>query len=195
MGTRLNRQGFSLAESLLVIIIIAILGFAGWFVYSSQRSTDKTFKETGKSTAARVKENDVKDASILGKDKVDTQRYLFITEWGVKIQLRDASKVHYKYTSQPNGSYYGSPYDSNVEVVANAGQIQDKTCSSDIGALLRSTEKPTSVKVNDSMSVGGVKQVGGYYYWTTGGDLGCGTTTDRALISRIDTDSLNIELL
>ncbi|MEO6761043.1 MAG: prepilin-type N-terminal cleavage/methylation domain-containing protein [Candidatus Saccharimonadales bacterium] len=46
---KLNQQGFSLAESLLVIIIIAILGFAGWFVYSSQKSTNKTLLNTNKS--------------------------------------------------------------------------------------------------------------------------------------------------
>lgn len=51
---RLNQTGSGIVEILLIIIIVAILGFTGWFVWQGKRNTDKTLSDTGKSMASAV---------------------------------------------------------------------------------------------------------------------------------------------
>ena len=41
-----NQQGFSVIETLLVIVVIGILGFVGWFVWHAQQTTNKTLQTT-----------------------------------------------------------------------------------------------------------------------------------------------------
>jgi len=40
---KLNRDqaGFSAVETILIIVIVAIVGFVGWFVYHSKQNSDK----------------------------------------------------------------------------------------------------------------------------------------------------------
>lgn len=57
MKTKQNQSGLTLVEVLLIIIALAIIGFTGWFVYHSNKTTDNTLKSTdkvGQSSAAKV---------------------------------------------------------------------------------------------------------------------------------------------
>jgi type II secretory pathway component PulJ len=49
----MNKQqsGFAVVESLLILVIVAIIGGTGWFVWHSKQQTDKTLSETGNSQA------------------------------------------------------------------------------------------------------------------------------------------------
>src|SRR4051812_2710121 len=44
-----NQRGFSAVEAILILVIISILGFAGWFVYNAQKSTNKALDDTSAS--------------------------------------------------------------------------------------------------------------------------------------------------
>ncbi len=37
-----DERGFSPVETVLVIVIVAIIGFVGWFVYHAKQNTDKS---------------------------------------------------------------------------------------------------------------------------------------------------------
>src|ERR1700733_6263863 len=39
-----NQSGFSVVEALLIVIVIGILGFTGWFVYHAQTNASKAYK-------------------------------------------------------------------------------------------------------------------------------------------------------
>ncbi len=39
-----GQKGFTIVETLLLLILLAILGFTGYYVYHSQKQTDKTLK-------------------------------------------------------------------------------------------------------------------------------------------------------
>lgn len=53
-----NQSGFSAVEAILVLVAVVILGFTGWFVWNSQKSTDKTLSQTGTSTAPEAKKTE-----------------------------------------------------------------------------------------------------------------------------------------
>jgi hypothetical protein len=41
---KINQKGFGAVEGLLVLILISILGFTGYYVYHSQKSSDSSYK-------------------------------------------------------------------------------------------------------------------------------------------------------
>ncbi|HZL07568.1 MAG TPA: hypothetical protein VFC50_00030 [Candidatus Dormibacteraeota bacterium] len=40
--TKQDERGFSPIETILVIVIVAVIGFVGWFVYHAKQTTDKS---------------------------------------------------------------------------------------------------------------------------------------------------------
>jgi type II secretory pathway pseudopilin PulG len=51
-----NKQhGFSVIEGLLILVIVGLLGFVGWYVWNSQNITDKLLDSSAKSSGVVVK--------------------------------------------------------------------------------------------------------------------------------------------
>jgi hypothetical protein len=50
-----NEAGFSVIEAVLIIIIIALLTFVGWFVWHSKQAVDKTLAATASSSSPTLK--------------------------------------------------------------------------------------------------------------------------------------------
>jgi prepilin-type N-terminal cleavage/methylation domain-containing protein len=64
-----NQKGFGLIESLLVILIIAVIGFGGYYVWHTQRTKTPTITTT------------------ISTPTASTQQYLTIKEWGVRVPM------------------------------------------------------------------------------------------------------------
>lgn len=47
--TKSNQKGFGAVEALLILVIVGLIGFTGWFVINSQKETSKTIDQTNKS--------------------------------------------------------------------------------------------------------------------------------------------------
>jgi hypothetical protein len=47
-----NQKGFSAVEGLLIVIILGLLGFVGWYVHSAQSTTSKTLDNAAASSAS-----------------------------------------------------------------------------------------------------------------------------------------------
>jgi uncharacterized protein HemX len=62
-----DESGFSPVESLLVIVIVAILGFVGWYVYHAQQTANKSLNATASSTTPHFAK-DTKTAVATGSD-------------------------------------------------------------------------------------------------------------------------------
>lgn len=45
-----NRQGFALVESLLIVVIIALISFVGWYVYHAMKNTNNTYNSATKTS-------------------------------------------------------------------------------------------------------------------------------------------------
>lgn len=78
-----NEKGFSAVEVLLVLVVIGLLGGAGWYVWQSKNKNDQSTTSTSQADSKR--ENN-KEAP---KDEVATAKYLTIKEWGVRLKLSD----------------------------------------------------------------------------------------------------------
>lgn len=62
-------SGFSAVEALLILVAVAIIGFTGWFVWQSSKTTDKTLSDGNRSAAAPA----------VAKKKVTTTKQLSST--------------------------------------------------------------------------------------------------------------------
>jgi len=108
-----KQQGVTVVEALLIIIVIAILGFAGWFVYHKVHKTADSSKTSSQNTASITNFAECKqaaDSKLLetapeqcvtkdGKrftDMATQQQYLTITEWGVKIPYNGSDTFTYQ---------------------------------------------------------------------------------------------------
>lgn len=58
-----NENGFSLIESLLVLIIIGLIAFVGWYVWQSKHKTDKLLTTPSSSVTAPVKKSKTKSSA------------------------------------------------------------------------------------------------------------------------------------
>jgi len=45
-----NQKGFAILEGALILVIVGIIGFTGWFVWHSKQNTDKTLNDTSNSS-------------------------------------------------------------------------------------------------------------------------------------------------
>jgi hypothetical protein len=68
-----NQSGFTVVEGIAIIVIVAILGFTGWFVWSSQKATSKTLSDTNKSATAQSTKKIVTKEPIAALSKAPTK--------------------------------------------------------------------------------------------------------------------------
>lgn len=50
MKTCNNQKGFAAIEAVLIVVVLGIIGFTGWFVYHSKQAADKSLTAAGNST-------------------------------------------------------------------------------------------------------------------------------------------------
>lgn len=78
-----NQQGFAIVEALLVVVIVGMIGFVGWYVYSAQKDTDKTLDAASKS---QVPTKTVKPKPAATND--ETSKWLLYTSPGNEFSMR-----------------------------------------------------------------------------------------------------------
>lgn len=93
--TKLNTKGFSVVEAFLILAVLSILGFTGWFVYHSKQSADKVLSSTGNSSVTQTKKSVTKTPN-------STSNYLVIKEWGVKFPEPTGDTLSYSFSSTTN---------------------------------------------------------------------------------------------
>ncbi len=70
MRLRTNQSGIALIAVLLLLVLAGIIGFAGWRVYDSQKSTSTSLDNSNKSDAAIIEQVDVEPKGELPKDSL-----------------------------------------------------------------------------------------------------------------------------
>ena len=170
-----RQSGFALIEGLLIILILAIIGFGGYYVWHTQKQTDKTLD-----TAAATSQ---KAASTSAQ--ASTQKYLLIKEWGVKVPL----------TSADQDAYYVIKPDRPDTAYLSLMKYQATECSADntsIGAYFRFTKDQTDdLNGNTLLSENpNASKVGNFYFGSIHAQAACSTTSDSAEPSQSDVDAL-----
>lgn len=94
---KLNQNGFGAIETLLIIVIVGILGFTGWWVWNSKDKANSSFHNSGNSQTYSAK----KKAPTQSSSK-NTQKYLTIKEWGVRAPYASDDTLSYVFMSVDN---------------------------------------------------------------------------------------------
>lgn len=101
-----NQSGFAILEIIIILIILGLVSFTGWFVWH-KHNTNKAHNSS--SAASQAKAASSKKSSN-AKPAPPPQQYLVIKEWGVKIPL----------SAQITGAYYtlrSSPPEEFVDLL------------------------------------------------------------------------------
>jgi Tfp pilus assembly protein PilV len=194
MQMRRRQSGFSIVETLLVILMLATLGFTGYFVYHTQQSTNKTIADTNKVGQSAVNRSEqglnfakckqAAGSKILltypeqcvtkdGKTFTDTAAaepsYLLIKEWGIGIKLTDADKMTYKLTDAQSVSLRLIPS------VTSIGDCQDLG----VGYVRDPVPGDYAYDLN------GKQAVGGHIYVLTGSPAACSADNGSGAINQL----------
>lgn len=146
-----NNLGFGTIETLLSILIVVIIGFGGYYVYHTQKSSSasqsvKTTQNTKKSTQNTPTKSPATNPDIL-----------VISEWGVKLNFQGADKVTYNIQTQSNGATVAALFFKNsVTTVFDCQDLQS--------ALIRDSTGTASSTAH---------YVNGYYYHVAGDPSPC----------------------
>lgn len=73
-----QQNGFTVIEGILIVVILAIIGFAGWYVYKTQKGDDAEQANTVITPTS---------TPSISTTTEQVSEYLKIEEWGVKIPL------------------------------------------------------------------------------------------------------------
>lgn len=85
-----NQNGFSLVEGLLIILVIAVVGFIGWSVANSKKAVDS--QKTPNVSSEKTNK--------LSPESSDAVTYTVIKEWGVKVpQLPTGNLISYEISA------------------------------------------------------------------------------------------------
>ena len=99
-----NQKGFSAVETLLVIVLVAVLAFGGWFVWSRHQDADKN--ETKKAAnSADQKSSSASKAADADFLTVDLNQSLGFKEQKIKFQLSGDIKDAYFVTGSAGTSF------------------------------------------------------------------------------------------
>lgn len=123
---RKNNYGFSVVETLIVLIVLGLLGFTGWAIYNNQTTFPANPPIAVHRTAAKKSTPSA------------TQKYLDIKEWGVKIPL----------TTSENDLTYNTDTSSGTTFYRISSPTIAKLCgmgyTGELGVLGRSQIDPSN---------------------------------------------------
>lgn len=160
--TNRRQPGFAVVELLLTLVLVTVVAFTGYYVWSTKKSTEKTLNVA----------NDTAQSTSL-KKTATPKSYLTIAEWGVKVPLSLQDEGAYYSSSDSTSPAGGNPTYLNVyakEADAIVGPSGASCKGEYIAFLMRlPTSDPlwSGVGDDDSTSIGLFterKQIGDYTY-------------------------------
>ena len=161
---KINQQGFSAVETLLIILIMIVIGFAGWYIGNANK--DKNSNTNAKQTAS--------SATTTPKQEV-----FKIPELGVQFPLpNDLKELTYKAQSS-------SEANSQILTTPEFSALAQK-CGGDISEIgFANLFKKTGTYITGPAEgeLGVLKQFDGYYI--TGGDPLYGLPCDQTVYDQL----------
>jgi len=167
-----KQKGFAALETILIIVIVAVISGIGWYALHTKHQTDKILSQADKiSQSVPVQSN----KSAPSSKSSAGQKYLVIKEWGVRIPYSSSDTYSYVYrTDTP----------TIIDVISKnlsdkfgctqfgAGEI-GKAQGSDPSAPDESSE---SVAQYDKENPGRFVHIGNYYYAFVHDQASCSET-------------------
>jgi len=173
-----NEAGFSVVEAILILIILATIGFAGWYVYHKNH---KTVPASTSKTSAIISSK---------KPAMPAQQYLDVKEWGIKIPLSSTiSDAYYVAATDSTGTMWlGLKSLDSTCAASNANNAGAGGADLALAALVRvapSDLEPVQGKPYSQLYPGTV--IGGYFigYVSHPDATSCTSATKLRLINTV----------
>lgn len=164
-----NQKGFAAMEGVLILVVVAIIGAAGFFVYKSQQETKKAQDDSNKSSLEVSTQNQNKDEEKPA-EQAPAKKYLEIKELGVKFE-KTAELADVYYVIRGNSAHF------SLESLKDTDCAADKTSQV---ALTRYTEEELA-KEDAAVSIRQrAKKINGFYYADFGGGSACDSDINSA---------------
>jgi len=165
-----NQKGFAAAQAILLVVILAMIGGTGYFVYQANKKTDDTYNQASQvAQTSPAKKIAKKKAVAKANTPSQAQRYLEIKEWGVRLPVPanvNTEDIYYAINStsfQPNDiAWLGS---SKLKAIAASCDPGSKG-SSPFGGIERLTPANYQISLQhpDDSGVSAGTKLGDYYY-------------------------------
>lgn len=171
-----TQSGFSLVVILLVLILVAVVGFAGYYVYNTQQNK----KDTASQPATDKKLTSANPAATPAAPTAqDTQKYLVIKEWGVKVPLaKNIEDATYYYRAFEDGG--SAVYVSTKTISAKYPDCAaDKTTVYAYGRFNNPNERNELVDKTMGELNPNAPKVGNYYYYAIHPQAYCFETLNK----------------
>jgi len=174
-----TQKGFGHIEALLIILILAVVGFGGYYVWHSQHNN----KPAAKAASSTSSGNPSPTSS--------SANYVNITQWDVRAPYSGSLSLSYEI---------GTGTGSNTATFSSKELTNaDVDCLGRGGLITRynSTAKATDFG-NDSQTIAQYAagtdsstygHVGGYYYFFSHDQAGCGANPDATMTLQQQTNS------
>jgi Tfp pilus assembly protein PilV len=183
-----TQSGFALVESLLIILILVIIGFGGYYVWHTQKQTDKTL-DTAAATSQKAAQTESNNAATL--------KYLTIPEWGVKGAYTGNVDLTYKITSDDIGETWAQL--SSKQLKAAAPECDEQSQMGGIIVRIHKGEdlrgpagQDTGQTVDEAVGSQVLTEfslVGDYYYYFEHPQAACSTSQKATDAQSLTLDS------
>jgi hypothetical protein len=160
------QKGFAHVVGLVLVLLVAVVGGTGYFVWQSVQKADKN-----SAAASQSKNNSTTNKTPQPTQNVSSQKYFKIKEWGVEAPYSGALNLQYRPGS--DGSYI---IFSSKELIATdpacktAAIINRAKPTKDMGFGMTAAEEAAYL---DNKGFKDHSFVGGYYYFASHGQAAC----------------------
>lgn len=182
--TSINQKGFAALEAILILVIVAIIGGTGYYIYhaNSKATDDQNAAQTNANTAVPHKKTPA--------------TYLTIKEWDVRAPL--SSSVTPKYTVVTSGKQTFARLSTDQLVAADPECSVDNSAG---GIIVRAQSSDpffndagddlgyTVQQAIDKGTLKAYKKVGDYYFWYEKGQAACGAAAKATQDLQSKTDA------
>jgi cytoskeletal protein RodZ len=170
MGIYNNKQsGFSAIEAVLILVIVGMLGFTGWYVWHAKQTADKTLSADNSNVPSFSKKQASTAHTTTSQSNASSSNYLIIKEWGVKLSVNDpivTSPVYNAPVNLPDGNQevvLGSSSWDNLKCQGTNTVLNIKQATGVGDDLIRGTDK-SKVLADQVVGDKNYTQIGNYYY-------------------------------
>lgn len=160
MKKRYGQNGFAVLEIILLVVIVGLIAGAGWYVYNSQHKTKNDLNNISSSETTLQKTTKSASTSNPATSQTTTQKYLVISQWGVKVPLT-SDIADLTYTIDSAGS--GVSFNSAKFVTLTNGQCNLANVDY-LGRMLKTTDPNAPYLGGTYASFFSLKQIGSNYY-------------------------------
>jgi hypothetical protein len=164
-----NVHKFKLALVLVGVLLVGVIGYTLWFVNHSEKVANDAYAKSGNSYTVKPTKK------VASAQPAQTQQYLTIKEWGVKVSINDPALTEAIYKAPKALINLESGVES-VTLATKDTASMDFTCGGagtgepithstgdDQDALLRA-KTPTILSTASNNSPSTFAHIGSYYY-------------------------------